>query len=108
MPDAATDQALAIAACSVMALYALGLILAAWFRPELQKCLFFRPRWRHGLRASPIGMTAQAAVALSLSLMIGSRPADVDFRYAFGLFLLSGCFSLLAWANDAAADQERR
>jgi len=53
-------------------------------------------------------MTAQAAVILSFSLMLGSRLVDLDMRYAFWLFLLSGCFSLGAWANDVANDKERR
>ncbi|RDY69297.1 hypothetical protein DX912_00530 [Lysobacter soli] len=91
-----------------MALYAVGLLCAAWIKPELQKFFLFRPRWRHGLRASPLGMTAQATVALSLSLMLGSRLTGVDMRYALWLFLASGAFSAIAWSNDAVANRERR
>ncbi|WP_181902649.1 hypothetical protein [Lysobacter soli] len=53
-------------------------------------------------------MTAQATVALSLSLMLGSRLTGVDMRYALWLFLASGAFSAIAWSNDAVANRERR
>lgn len=108
MAGALEDQLPTLAFCIAVASYALGLICAAWIKPELQKLFLFRPRWRHGLRASRPGMTAQAAVALSLSLTGVSRIAGVDGRYAIWLFLLSACFSLFAWANDAAAEKEGR
>lgn len=53
-------------------------------------------------------MTAQVAVILSFSLMLASRLIGLDMRYALWLFLLSGCFTLGAWANDVANDKERR
>lgn len=102
--------AVLIAAGVIVTAYCIGLIVAAWWVPSMQRLAPFRPRWQHGIRTGRWGMTAQAVYLQCMVSMVASKAAHLDwaFKTAFAGFCMSGAVAFLIWACDAAGDERPR
>lgn len=113
-PQSGIAAALPILVCVLFAGWATGMLIALWFKPGLQKCWLFTPRWRgglnwrYGLRASRGSLIVQALLAYSVAALLACKVIGVGSRQALLVFLALLAVSFIAWVIDGANAEARK
>ena len=107
-PQSEMTAALPILICVLFAGWATGMLIALWFKPGLQRCWLFAPRWRgglnwrHGLRASRGSLIVQALLAYSVAALLACKVIGVGSKQAMLVFVTLMAVSFIAWVIDGA------